>query len=523
MSERLIRAVFFVLVAQAVIVMGVGWNHSLLDHFGGRQAQTAISVQALLDGSPWLAYETPVLGPPWSIPFEFPLYQWLVALAVKLSGASIESAGRAVAVAFFYLSLFPANAILRRLGLAAAERRILLSLLLASPLYLFYSRTVMIESLALFLGLAYLAAVSDYVGAARWLPLAVGAVTGALGASVKITTFLAFGLAGAAWLLIDLRRQRVRGDRPADIARRAVLAAVAFGLVPFVCLSLWTRFADAQKRLNPLAAHFLTSDSLNAWTFGPLSLRLTSVFWLDTLSRTFMDAIGGWPIALAALILLRWLPRRHRRGFAACVALYLVSTLVFANLHVVHAYYPYGNALFLVASIGWVVIGLRANGRHSLAAALFVITLAAGEAVYFVEYFPLATNDTRLHLAEELQRLSRPDEALLIYGAYWFADIPFYSHRRALMNYDNRSLDAPEMQASLAGLTDRKLRIGALVVCPDGQMTSEFVNSVVARLGFARLRVRDSPHCLVFGPAERRADFSGRRIPASMPESRSAR
>ena len=73
-----------------------GWTHNLLDAHGFRQTQTAISTYYLLKGSSVLAYETPVLGPPWSIPFEFPLYQWLVALAVAVLDLNIESAGRLV-------------------------------------------------------------------------------------------------------------------------------------------------------------------------------------------------------------------------------------------------------------------------------------------------------------------------------------------------------------------------------------------------------------------------------------------
>jgi hypothetical protein len=480
--------------------MAVGWHHTLQDSYPFRQAQTALTVDTLLHGAPWLAYETPVFGPPWSLPLEFPLYQWLVALAVKISGSSIESAGRMVSVAFFYLALFPANAILRRLGLAASERRILLSLLLVSPLYIFYSRTVMIESAALFLGLAYLACVAEYVTAPRWLACAAGTVLGALGASVKITTFLGFGIAAAAWLLIDLRRQFRQGDRLAAVAKRAVLPAVAFGLVPFVCLSLWTRFADAQKSLNPLTAHFLTSGSLTTWNFGTLSQRFTSAFWFEMMPRTLANGIGGLPVALAALALLPWVPVRHRVPSAACVALFLASTMVFTNLHVVHTYYPYGTAIFLVAAVGWIVLGLRANGHARLAAALFVIAVGCSELVYFVEWFPRAATDVRLRLPDELQRLTRQNDVVLIYGQDWSSETAFYSHRRALMDRSNRDLDSPEMRAAFKELSDRGLTIGAIVVCQDYRITSDFVQTVVTRLGFVRARIHKVPNCLVYVP-----------------------
>ena len=43
--------------------ISIGWNSTLLDYYGFRQTQTAITVSYLLNGGPWLAYETPVLGP----------------------------------------------------------------------------------------------------------------------------------------------------------------------------------------------------------------------------------------------------------------------------------------------------------------------------------------------------------------------------------------------------------------------------------------------------------------------------
>ncbi|HLP08436.1 MAG TPA: hypothetical protein VK178_09730, partial [Opitutaceae bacterium] len=55
-----------------------GWEiPGLLGH-GFRQAQTALSIDAMKQDGFRLDYATPVLGKPWAIPMEFPLYQWLV-------------------------------------------------------------------------------------------------------------------------------------------------------------------------------------------------------------------------------------------------------------------------------------------------------------------------------------------------------------------------------------------------------------------------------------------------------------
>ena len=77
--------IFIISYIYSLWSLSIGWTNPILDQHGFRQTQTAISTYYLLQGSPWLAYETTVLGFPWSIPMEFPLYQWLVALKYILS------------------------------------------------------------------------------------------------------------------------------------------------------------------------------------------------------------------------------------------------------------------------------------------------------------------------------------------------------------------------------------------------------------------------------------------------------
>ena len=52
------------------LVAGMGWSNTILDAHGFRQTQTALTTYFMIGQAPKLAYETPVLGPPWSIPLE---------------------------------------------------------------------------------------------------------------------------------------------------------------------------------------------------------------------------------------------------------------------------------------------------------------------------------------------------------------------------------------------------------------------------------------------------------------------
>lgn len=79
-----------------LILLVCSWSMPPVDASGFRQTQTALSIDWLLRGGPWLDYVTPVLGAPWSIPFEFPFYQWLAALLSSITGMSADNSGRLV-------------------------------------------------------------------------------------------------------------------------------------------------------------------------------------------------------------------------------------------------------------------------------------------------------------------------------------------------------------------------------------------------------------------------------------------
>ena len=80
------------LLASAAVAT-IGWTHAISDAYGWRQTQTALSAYFMLHGGPWLAYETPLLGPPWRIPHEIPLYQALVVSLVSATGLNARSRG----------------------------------------------------------------------------------------------------------------------------------------------------------------------------------------------------------------------------------------------------------------------------------------------------------------------------------------------------------------------------------------------------------------------------------------------
>jgi hypothetical protein len=408
-----------------------GWRHAISDTHGFRQSQTAISVYTMLRGGPWLIYETPVLGPPWTIPFEFPLYQWLVAALAWSTGLALDPAGRTVSIVFFLLTLWPAARLLAALRVSFSGRLVILSLLLCSPFYIFWSRTFLIESTALFLATWSLACSVWAIRRPSVGRLMAMSVVGSLAAVVKITTFFPFLLTSIA----VVSYQAIRRAGPLARSRwvRRAIWPLACAALPALALVAWTSAADHAKNKSILGSH-LTSTNLNEWNFGTVKQRLSGKTWEVLASR--MDQPLGSPIPFVVGALGLIMARRRLAEVAACLLLYAADMLVFTNLYVVHDYYHFANNLFLIAAVGLAIVAMFEAGPPLRDGAIAGLALLLGSMVfdYNRNYRPIQarnhSNEQRLGAA--IRRQTGPDDVIVLLGFDWSSEVPYYSGRRAL-------------------------------------------------------------------------------------------
>ena len=109
----------------------------LIDQHEFRQTQTAISALFMGSGLQSLInYETPILGSPWAIPFEFPFYQWIVSLTAKLLPLSLSSCGRLISIAFGLACLWPSWQLMRQFRISRTGQKLFLILVFTSSIYL---------------------------------------------------------------------------------------------------------------------------------------------------------------------------------------------------------------------------------------------------------------------------------------------------------------------------------------------------------------------------------------------------
>jgi hypothetical protein len=436
-----------------------------------RQAQTAISSWEMARQGLKFAYPTPVLGAPWAIPMEFPLYQWVVTILFKATHLPLEAAGRLVSLICYWAALPLLYRILRTRVEEPAKRLFLVSLVALSPLYLFWPHTFMIETASLALGLAFLACFQTGLrtGSSGWLAWA--AALGTLASLVKVTSMPAYDTLALMILCTEAWRHRAAHEPPARLPRTAIAAAF---ILPFLAAVAWTRYADGIKSLNPLARDFLTSQALNRWNFGTLAQRLTWANWGAILGHTqvlgtnWLDQYLGFPLPVIPAFLLGSLVlgRSRRLEILGCLAAFLVNPLIFVNLHIIHDYYSVPSAFLLTLAVGFALLNLlEAPGwTRKTAGAVTALWIAQSLVCnYWTSYRKSQMAPPPYPaMAAAIERLVPPQGVLLIYGQDWNPTLPFASRHRAIMDRWVLPLGSPRFQASLG--ETRKDSVQALIL-----------------------------------------------------------
>lgn len=430
-----------------------------------RETQTALDVFWLWRGGPWFAYWTPIFGAPWSIPFELPIYQMIVAL-LRWAGVPIPMAGRLVAFGFFLACLWPLWILNRTLRFPPRTFLTVSAVILASPVYLYWGRTVLIETCAVFFGLLWLALVVAYLDRPQVLVALSAFGAGSLGVLAKSTTFPAFAIVGGLLILADIyRRRRELADR-----WRVFSLALLVLMGPFIVGSAWVVFTDAVKRRSVLGA-LITSDKLVAFHFGSMAQRFDLTLWRDiVLMRSIPEMFGyGGAIACAALGGLL-LSRRHAIAAAGAAFGFLTPLLVFTNLHMVHNYYIAANALLALVAVGLALAAIMQSGHRVIGLAMLV-AMIAGQLYYFHGYYApwFAGDHSRLRTYRVgllVREQTAPDDGIIVLGIDWSSEIAYYSERRSVtvpawLPADLKRRLFAEPQSFLG-----QARFGAVVTCP---------------------------------------------------------
>ncbi len=438
------------LLIHGVAVLAARWNTPLIGMHAFRQTQTAITSYWLLRGSPWLAYETPVLGAPWSIPFECPLYQLLVAALVRITGMPLDPAGRLISYGFVLLMILPVRKLALAYGRSQMEVLVFTILLLGSPVYLYWGTSFLIETFALFFSLAYLAEADRSIRTMNRGAIVASLMYGAIGALAKITTFVTCWFLALVMFIYRLA-VRLRSRQP---VWPELFAGGVILTTPPAIFWTWNRFADAQRAKNPIAASMIsTTVRSHLWNFGTWD-QLFSRQLVAAVGYACDDSLGSVAVLMVAAVLVVFYYSEFTRQTLAlssiAIAAFLLPFVTFTNLHINHNYYFSENAIFLIFAVAVLIGRLYSTGKWPAAWALLVV-IVLSQLLRLYGFFArdIASPYYRelLPVAQSVRSHTDPDGVVVIYGQEWSPVIPYYSERRALM--EPEWIPLPEVIAGL--------------------------------------------------------------------------
>lgn len=473
---------FWVALAYNVYGVTYNWTMGYMSGHEFRQAHTAIVAYYIDKQDNFsLLYETPIFGKPWvSLLLEVPIYEWTVVLLSRATGLSHLIAARTVAAACFYLTLPAVWLLLARLGWAKPRRFLVLALILTAPVYIYYSRAFLMDSMALMFSAWWLVAFVRTMDDRRWGWLLLTAIAGTAAALIKSAVLAVWLLPGAGyglWLLWqDLRAGRGWRALAATAAWGLATVAVALGL-----LRAWVAFTDPIKEVHASAWIFtsknLTQGNWGLFDFGAL---FSSELW--------GHLVGCWEQALMP----RWLIlgglaaglafRSVRRNVAVMAAPFFGAQLLFPYAYAYQDYYFYACALFVHAAFGYALTGLLDSRVPRVVFALLTAApIAAQVATYWFGYREGQSvwHHGGYSFTELLRDHTPEDSILIVAGADWSAVTPLYAQRKALMIRNGLEHDNAYLERAFAEHADED--IGALVVFDELRENRAFIEKVAAR------------------------------------------
>lgn len=479
--------IFLAVLGGALWMLTERWDASILDRYEFRQLQTALSAFWMQRDGFHLDYLTPLFGPPWSIPMEFPTYQAIVAALATRSGMPLEQAGRLTSLLFFVATIPALYDLLGVARLAPSRRLLALTIIVSSPIYLFYPRTFMIETAALCFAVWFLCALRRSLETRGLGWLVATTLLALLAALTKVTTFVVYAVPGSALLLVTLWRAYRAEEGPAW--SRLGVPAVRAGLPVAVALAVtavWVAHGDAIKHSNPYTG-FLASTELSRWNYGPLSLRAEPSFWQHLAENITHNLLSEGALAIA-LVCAALATARARWTALVAVLGFFAGPLIFANLYHVHDYYYAANALLLVGAAGialasaWDHPQFPAAARWTALATILALQYYAFDRGYHYYYWKAAPPPP--DLATIAREATPPDSVLLISGDDWNPRLPYYAQRRAVMVAGGRD-DEPKVLEEVVGRLPPNAIKAMLLVGDKVRSDRELIRARAARFGFA--------------------------------------
>ena len=409
-------------------------NFPLTEAYVFRQAQTALMIREFMYGGFFQISPLPVLGPPWQVPMEFPLFQWIAALGGSVVGASPQIAGRLTALFFFMVCA----ALVALIGNRLYSRSVGFTgfvVFLFLPFGWQWGSAPLIEFMATAGALGSFYLVMLWVERRSWWLIAALTIVLSVACLVKITTAIVWIIPLIAIAVLWKKPVGIRGVTNRWPLLIPVVLSGAAGLG-------WTRFSDAYKSRYQFT-EFLTSQSLTEWNFGSIEQRLDARNW--SMIFGYSEAILGLLVIFFLLLILALFFWGNHGITIALASTLFIGPMIFFNLYYMHGYYLAATYPALVVVMAAGIVGVvhtigKDPIRSNLARCSVVATATFGLLVMAwisPEGQRVSQRSTegfeQFPLAQEIVDNTTVDAGVITVGCDWSPIYAYLSGRKMLM------------------------------------------------------------------------------------------
>lgn len=420
-----------------------------------REPQTAISSYYMSHEDLGFGdYITPVMGYPWAIPMEFPLYQYMVA-QVNNPLISLDDTGRLLGFLFFVLSIWVIYAILGKLNFSPNHKWLLLAFVISSPIYLSYSLSFTIETTALLFSLCYLYLFLHYRQDRKILFLILGVLCGTLASLSKVTTWcVTCGL-----IVLVIAYETYKNKKAREVNIRDLILKSLFIFIPLIIAYVWVQYSDSIKVQNPLGT-LITSSALSNWNYGTLAQKLSIGNWVYFTGRSLIGVFGILgpiiPFYLLYILIRKWKNLDNKLMILAVVITFFSGPVIFTNVYFEHDYYIIAGGIYLI-------FGFFLISRESIKKSFIILLISCNLLTTFV-YLSLKQINYQDPINRDIVKVIKglpQTYPIIVFGAFFDSFIPYYAQNKALQTLDE-DFQSPRFQNSFALMKDKG--VGAVII-----------------------------------------------------------
>ena len=421
-----------ILVVTGTLLRFRGVDRSLNEMFSFRQTQTAWGAKSILNfDAKFLHPEVPVLGPPFEIPFEFPLFQWLHVIFSKIFEDDIDKSGRILALLIFQCAVIMTYLIVRNLFNATIGVLVAFGVEFNS-FNVQWGFAVLIDYLSVLLFLVGIYFILKNNFQKIYLLIGLSLIT--IATCVKLTTYVVF-----IPLIIYILSNK--------IIKHKLQVMLIFVANPIIFSYLWSAYADSIKNDNPYTI-WLNSRNLIPWNFGTISQRLDPPTYLRLINR-HEDLILGIPFLLVLVLVLFYfnnksISKKHKWITLSLIVGSILGPFIFINLYFVHDYYMIANNILVTTIVVVVLYNIirEYSKKYFTLQTLFLLTFCVFStwvSPLGIEYFKnLASKPQDPERSKMLSSNTQESDLVLVMDCNgWDPTLLYYSNRRGLMYWSN--------------------------------------------------------------------------------------